>query len=196
MLIYISKNNQQARPFEEVQVLEMLKNGQLSPNDLAIRQGENQWQSLGNLFPNVIPFKPLATSSMTNGISNKSGCRMVFGTILLIFGIVIFAGGLFFPAKVFLMGSGQSYFCREAENAKQDADETFNEYEKAKGTSRETEKAQELKSKITILEDRSKTCSETNSSFRRWNIGLTMFGLFGFVIAIIGFFVRRRKMFI
>lgn len=51
MSIYISKNNQQSGPFDEAQVLEMLNNGQLSPNDLAIRQGGSQWQKLSELFP-------------------------------------------------------------------------------------------------------------------------------------------------
>lgn len=53
MSIYISKNNQQAGPFEESKVLEMLGSGQLSPQDLAIRQGANQWQKLGEMFPNA-----------------------------------------------------------------------------------------------------------------------------------------------
>lgn len=53
MSIYISKNNQQHGPFEESKVLEMLGNGQLSPEDFAIRQGGSQWQKLGDLFPNA-----------------------------------------------------------------------------------------------------------------------------------------------
>jgi hypothetical protein len=51
MSIYISKNNQQTGPFEESKVLEMLGNGQLSPDDFAIRQGAAEWQKLGQLFP-------------------------------------------------------------------------------------------------------------------------------------------------
>ena len=59
MQIYISKNNQQLGPFEEQKVLEMLRNGQLSPNDLAFRQGATQWQPLRVLFPNMAqPFNP------------------------------------------------------------------------------------------------------------------------------------------
>ena len=53
MSIYISKNNQQHGPFEESKVLEMLNNGQLSPDDLAVRQGGSQWQKLSELFPNA-----------------------------------------------------------------------------------------------------------------------------------------------
>jgi hypothetical protein len=53
MSIYISKNNQQTGPFDESKVLEMLAGGQLSPDDFAIRQGGNQWQKLGELFPDA-----------------------------------------------------------------------------------------------------------------------------------------------
>lgn len=53
MSIYITKNNQQTGPFDESKVLEMLNSGQLSPDDFAIRQGANQWQKLGELFPNA-----------------------------------------------------------------------------------------------------------------------------------------------
>lgn len=53
MQIYINKNNQQLGPFEETKVLEMLRNGELSPNDLAIRHGEKEWQRLSNYYPKV-----------------------------------------------------------------------------------------------------------------------------------------------
>src|SRR5262245_47857972 len=53
MSIYISKNNQQMGPFDESKVLAMLAGGELSPNDFAIRQGSNQWQKLGEMFPNA-----------------------------------------------------------------------------------------------------------------------------------------------
>jgi hypothetical protein len=52
MQIYIYKNNQQMGPFEEQRVLEMLKKGELSANDMGVRQGEKDWQKLGSLFPN------------------------------------------------------------------------------------------------------------------------------------------------
>lgn len=34
-------------------MLEMLRAGQLSPNDLAIKQGGSQWQKLGEMFPSA-----------------------------------------------------------------------------------------------------------------------------------------------
>lgn len=51
MIIYIHKNNSQMGPFDEAKVLQMLSSGELSPNDMAIRQGEQQWQKLENLYP-------------------------------------------------------------------------------------------------------------------------------------------------
>lgn len=53
MSVYIFKNNQQSGPFEESQVLEWLASGKLSPNDMAIRQGDAQWQPLILLFSSV-----------------------------------------------------------------------------------------------------------------------------------------------
>jgi hypothetical protein len=54
MQIYINKNNQQLGPFAEAKVLEMLKSGELSANDLGIRQGESHWQKLGELYPGAV----------------------------------------------------------------------------------------------------------------------------------------------
>lgn len=55
MQIYVNKNGQQLGPFDESKVLEMLRNGQLSANDLGFKQGQQQWQKLGELFPNASP---------------------------------------------------------------------------------------------------------------------------------------------
>jgi hypothetical protein len=51
MQIYITKNNQQLGPFAEGKVLEMLSKRELELSDLAIRQGEQQWRTLGELYP-------------------------------------------------------------------------------------------------------------------------------------------------
>ncbi len=54
MQIFINKNGQQLGPFEEEKVLEMLRNGQLLPNDFGIKQGQQSWQKLGEMFPQPI----------------------------------------------------------------------------------------------------------------------------------------------
>ena len=50
MAIYIYRNNQRAGPFEESAVLQWLKDGQLSADDLACPQGENEWRPLRTIF--------------------------------------------------------------------------------------------------------------------------------------------------
>jgi hypothetical protein len=55
MQIYINKNGQQLGPFTESAVLEMLRSGQLSPADHAIRAGQQQWQKLEHMFPATKP---------------------------------------------------------------------------------------------------------------------------------------------
>jgi hypothetical protein len=60
MRVYIHKNNQQSGPFEESQILEWLASGQLSPNDMVVRQGETQWQPLYLLFPHAARQQPIA----------------------------------------------------------------------------------------------------------------------------------------
>lgn len=50
MSIYLYKNNEQVGPYEESTVRDWLQNGQLSPNDSAIREGMTEWQPLGKLL--------------------------------------------------------------------------------------------------------------------------------------------------
>jgi hypothetical protein len=52
-MIYIYKNNQQSGPYEEHLVLDQLTSGLLKPEDMAIRQGDTQWQPLRTMFPQV-----------------------------------------------------------------------------------------------------------------------------------------------
>ena len=52
-MIYIYKNSQQSGPYEEHLVLDQLRSGLLKPEDMAIRQGDSQWQPLRTMFPQV-----------------------------------------------------------------------------------------------------------------------------------------------
>lgn len=95
MQIYINKNNQQSGPFDEAKVLEMLGNGQLSTNDLGIRQGDSQWQKLGNLFPAAA--QPVVkTETEPKPVQKKSrkglllGCGGFFLIALLVAGVLGF----------------------------------------------------------------------------------------------------------
>ncbi len=94
MQTYINKNGQQSGPFDEGKVLEMLRNGQLSPNDSAIRQGQSQWQTLGVMFPNKGQSptpnfqtprpKPQMKKRVVGGIYVASVVLLIFGTIVAI----------------------------------------------------------------------------------------------------------------
>lgn len=96
MQIYISKNNQQLGPFDESKVREMLGSGELSPNDLGIRHGEQQWQKLAEMFPSspspqvLPPNKP--GSKEKNRRKLLLGCSGFFLVLLLIGGVLGFLG--------------------------------------------------------------------------------------------------------
>jgi len=58
MAIYIHRNGEQFGPYEEQIVIDQLRKGQLSPDDLGIRQGDKDWQKLGVMFPDAAPATP------------------------------------------------------------------------------------------------------------------------------------------
>lgn len=73
-MLYINKNGQQLGPFNEAKVIEMLKNGELSPDDFGIKQDQQNWQKLELLFPQIqqpanIPVSPF---NQSNAPINKS----------------------------------------------------------------------------------------------------------------------------
>jgi len=100
MKVFISRNGQQLGEFEENAVLQMLQNGQLSPNDFGIRQGEQQWQALGKMFPNFNQtpgfgqFSPNPPSYMQKpATAEQSGGSKGCLFALLGLGVIIFLAG-------------------------------------------------------------------------------------------------------
>ena len=88
MPMYINKNGQQLGPFEENAVFQMLQSGQLSPNDLGIRQGQNQWSPLSVLFPQIVkPFNnmplPINKPVVSPPTPIKSGGSNLLAFVLL-----------------------------------------------------------------------------------------------------------------
>lgn len=79
MQIYISKNGQQLGPFEEAKVLEMMKTGEVSPNDAAIQQGETQWSKLENLYPNHGNKANVIAPAVVVAAPKKSRKNLMFG---------------------------------------------------------------------------------------------------------------------
>ncbi len=104
MPVYIHKNNQQSGPFEESRILESLAAGQLSPDDLAIREGEREWKPLKELFPNVsnnlhIPRSNLANVNAPVQTASNLGQKKSGGSKALLF-ILLGLGGLMIVGAV------------------------------------------------------------------------------------------------
>ena len=74
----------------------MLGNGELSPSDLAIRQGGKEWQKLGDFYPNAGNIAPVKLAAVEQPAPKKSrkglllGCGGFFLFALLIAGILGF----------------------------------------------------------------------------------------------------------
>jgi hypothetical protein len=102
MSIYVTRNNEQRGPFEEAQVVEMLRNGQLLPSDLGIRQGDQKWRTLGEMFPSSTgqPVTPAAETAEKPRKSRKGlliGCAGAF----LLLAIIAAVAGLFVYRNLF-----------------------------------------------------------------------------------------------
>jgi hypothetical protein len=92
MQIYINKNGQQLGPFDEATVREMLRSGQLSTNDFAIKQGQQNWQKVSEMFPGHSPvaqFSPPLTVTPT-GKSNGLKYGLLGCGGLFVFGLIGF----------------------------------------------------------------------------------------------------------
>ena len=93
MLIYINKNGQQIGPFDENNVVEMLRSGQLLPNDHGIRQGESQWLPLAQMYPNLNRFTPAPViNNQMPATPKKTGGSKVWLVALLGIGAFLLIG--------------------------------------------------------------------------------------------------------
>lgn len=113
MQIYIFKNNAQTGPFDEKAVLDGLRRGEYSPDDLAIRQGDSSWQPLNILYPESIP-QPVAFAQPLTPVAvagapapeplyRKNTIHRVFYGLLLLGSVLAFAGSLWYLKS--MMGS-------------------------------------------------------------------------------------------
>jgi hypothetical protein len=73
MQLYIFRNNQQLGPFEENVVLDQLRNGQLSPDDLGIREGDSNWLRLGDIFAGRIQYNESAPAFAPHAAQPEGG---------------------------------------------------------------------------------------------------------------------------
>jgi len=100
MSIYIYKNNQQAGPFEQNNVLEWLKNGQLSLEDMAFWQGATKWQPLKKLFSTP---KPVPAANVTHQKTEETPIYRKTTLQKIIFGGIVAAMFLAFCGALVLM---------------------------------------------------------------------------------------------
>lgn len=191
MQVFINKNGQQSGPFAEDIVLEGLLTGRLSPEDMAIRQGETDWQTLRSMFPNAVLPATVNQQTPANQTvqpvkSGNSGCRKILGVLMILLGISTLIGGALFTYQGVL--NVKNYCGVYDENIKKMAD-LKKEYESAKGTSREEKIKQDLDVQLKIAEWAPEKCLY----WKNWR-NLAIGGLItGLLLSIIGFFVSRVK---
>ena len=93
-MIYIHKNNQQSGPYEEHVVLDQLRSGFLKPEDMAIRQGETQWQPLRTMFPSVVPVPTSPSPASPPAASAAPEPQYRNTTLLKVFFVFCFLGAV------------------------------------------------------------------------------------------------------
>ncbi len=191
MQVYVTRNGQQSGPFEEHVVIEKMRNGELSFNDLGIRQGETAWRSLGNMYGgafNVDPSQP--APDVQPVVLKKSGCAktglLVGGILVLLLGILLAAGSRFIP----------STSCDLAKSDLEKIDKLQRDIDKIRSTNNYDglgEKTLQLKSLQSGYETSRKYCE--NDKFRDNLIGgagaIAVF--IGLLMAVVGLFVGRKK---
>jgi hypothetical protein len=205
MPIYVTKDNQQSGPYEDHVVVDQLKNGMLSPNDLGIRPGETSWQKLGDMFPGVgggqsVPPPPPPVSASTGSKpgefaavpahAKKGGCLKVglisIGLASLLLGICAAVGSRFIP----------SVSCDLVESDSKEIQKLNSDLDKAKkaGDTAEVRTVEfQLKQALSGAEASQANCDQ--DKLRNNIVGAVGGGLavVGFLLAVIGFFVGRKK---
>jgi GYF domain 2 len=201
MPIYINKNNQQSGPYEDHVVLDQLRTGVLSPNDMGIRHGEANWQRLGDMFPDASPratpsFTP-PIAATTAGVSSsappaakKGGCFKAgligAGLLMLLLGIAMAGGSRFIP----------STSCDLAQSDKDKIDRLNRDIEKAKSDfkyDRIGPLTIELKEAMAGYEVSQTYCDGDRTRDNLIGIAGGVMAFIGFLMAVIGLFVGRRK---
>lgn len=196
MSIYINKNNQQSGPYEDQIVIDQLRSGQLSPDDMAVKHGGTNWQRLGEMFPDVVPNKQAAADSTVRQGSvtdstepaKKAGCRKVLGWGMTVFGLLVMLGCV---GAAIVNRTTDPYLCQQADRHAKEAEEAQREVQAAKGTPREGEALRKLMDKNTSFKVSTESCGDMMDYYRWWFIAFLGLGGFGFVTAIVGFFIRR-----
>lgn len=193
MQIYIHKNNQQHGPFEEEKILEFLRTGQLSPSDMAIRQGETQWQSLGSLFPNAAASTAPSNSPAANisvarpiaAVEKKSGSRSALKILLVTVGLLLFLAGMGGVLYSFVLSFNAKFPCDSA-------DDSHNRIERL---SRENkpENLKLIEFELASAEVSQRECNERKSEITLVRVLTIPIALIGFFMFVVALFAGRRK---
>jgi hypothetical protein len=111
MSIYIHRNGQQLGPFEDQQIIDQLRDGQFSPDDLGIRQGDTEWKKLSVMFPKAtaaqapaaaIPPPPVeepaatATPVQYEAVYRGTAIQKIFFGLCLLVAVVAFGTAAFY----------------------------------------------------------------------------------------------------
>jgi hypothetical protein len=107
MSFYIYKNNQQSGPFEEAKILEWLREGKLSTEDLGCRAGATEWQALKILFPQAVGAGEAAKAAPVSAAEASSPVAAAVGVQNAVGGetpVAAKKGG----GKKFLVGCGSA----------------------------------------------------------------------------------------
>lgn len=196
MSIYIHRNGQQSGPFEENAVIDQLRSGQLSPNDMAVAAGGTEWQKLGTMFPEVNAppshaAEPVAMNVAAMTPKTGGGCRKIFGTLILITGILLTLGG--FGLAIFNRVMPDHSLCQDADKVMAEVKQLTAEREAAKGTPGEAEIARKQVEKTTRLGSVNKACGDMESYYLWWFVAFLIAGVAGLILSLTGFFVRRVR---
>lgn len=188
MSVYINTNGQQSGPFDEEAVIAQLKNGQLSPDNLAIRQGETEWQKLGAMFPGAAA--PANAPSTFRKVD--SGCRKIFGYFTILFGGLFLVGAIALLIFFSGMGNGAAECAEAAADAKV-AEQAKKDSESAKGTSSEVaarEKARETDLKAFSSNS---VCEMISGRWLRQRLIVIVSVVLGLIFAAAGIYIVRMK---
>lgn len=203
MQLYIYRNGQQMGPFDENDVLERLRNRSLSPEDLGIRVGESNWSRLGDIFAGRLPSPEPVTSFsppqaagqafVSPGATPKAtgGCRKPLGWIVLIVGLLMFLGGGLVAVATPFGYSTMS--CDVADQKSAKVEELKKKYDAAKGRPDEFAIRVEFEQELNSFRLWNEGCSRERSTKRMFQVGSIAVALFGFLLFVVGFFIRRVR---
>jgi hypothetical protein len=204
MQLYIFKNNQQSGPFDEEQVLAQLRSGEVSQDDLGIRQGDTNWTRLGDIFAGRISETPAAVSGIgaaaasTSGravasaapAAKKGGCLKAgligTGLILLLLGIATAVGSRFIPSVSCDLAEADA---RKIEKLERDLDKARKDGDFEKIGPLQLELTNELAGARTTQE----YCNNDKLVHNVIGIAGGVVAVFGFLMAVVGLFVGRKK---